>query len=211
MLCSDLLVECHDLVALCAPELVADVPLYVMALPEECPRPVATRAFASTQNLAPLRAFIESRGLWRGPGRMIAFCQDDIGAEDALGIALHEAAHLLPAGPVDDPPHAAELIDAQVAAFSRFLLTDVDFEPTPCEYHGADFLRICCHLQHRAKLAGFELPFPALVEGWHYQRPPLVRFARVLGDEPDRMLGCSFAEILSQPAPAEFLELSKGD
>jgi hypothetical protein len=123
--------------------------------------------------------------------------------DDILGVALHEAAHLVP-WPTFPPGSAA--IGYRPAAEAETIAA-IYAEPRhagPDPGHGADFVRCAIHLHARAASAGVEIPYPALRIGWQYHLPPTAMLARALGDEPERMQHTPFIEVLRTPAPAAF-------
>lgn len=194
------LAAAKQLILAIAPELAA-APLYVVPLPPS----ESLRGFCSRRVEAAYRDQLAASGEWQGPGTLIAI-SGGLDLESTIGVALHEAAHALPFA----PPAVQDYTPTDVARAHRLLSAVAslpDEPPQPCPWHGSAFIRTCCHLQHRAAASGVELPFPAIFEAWRYQTSPLVQFARALGDEPENMIGETFATILATEPPSEFTNL----
>lgn len=194
----------HNLALAIAPELSA-APLYVIEKPADYPQPDCW-AWASRRADGPLRSALIDAGQWRGQGSVIVVCEE-LEGEDLHGLLLHEVAHLLP---VSLPGIDRNLTPIE-ASHERELISkwagEPTVEPARCFAHGPDFVRCCCHLQHRAAAAGCDLSFPSILAARNYCLPPLVRFARALGDEPQRLAGETFKTILAHPALDSFTSI----
>jgi hypothetical protein len=188
-----------------APELLQS-PLYVLALPDDYPNLENIGGIHTTFDYV-LQQHLADRGLWRGAGNIIGI--NAVDDETALGCLIHETAHAVPFSfpLIDVVQPSAE----QVACHRRLIqlaneLDDTDRLTAPWVGHGADWIRRVIHLRHRVEmLTGNETPYPAIqVAGWHYRLPNPLDFHRALGNEPARLMDCSFAEIEATPAPHEF-------
>lgn len=156
-----------------------------------------------------VRQRLRAAGEWEGPRPVIAIC-GEFCADDEVAILSHELAHNLPFVPLDveDIEPTPEQFDRQERMVAVYLTEQEpvnELLPPWLPHHGLSFVRYCLHLHHRAALAGFDLYFPSLsAAGWKYGLPPLIEFAQDLGDEPQRMINNSFAEINAAPVPLRY-------
>lgn len=198
-----------------APELLS-YPLYVMRPPAGFPpldnmRGVAVQPIDWTVR----RDLIESH-VWQGPGPTIivsnALDIDD--AESLKGLALHEAAHLLPAmQPPEDREPSGEEVEAQSQLMTAWAVEPLSqLLPEPWQSHDAQFIRRCLHLWQRAIQLGHEIALPAIgFAGSQYGLSGAWRYRRALGGEPASMIDATFAEINETQLPTEFAELWASD
>lgn len=214
-LSADLLDECRALALRLAPELAA-APLYVTDLPADYPDAGDTLAFANRNGFDfAIRRHLLDQSRWAGPGTVIAFCQP-MTDHEALGLLLHEAAHVVPfqAPPADFEP-SEEFQAAQRLLVARKLIEptgDVPTMPTWYAAHGLKFVRRCLHLHARAWSLGHEIGLPAIhFAGPEYDMAAPWRYRRTLGDEPQRMATATFSEIDSTPMPKAFRDLFHSD
>jgi len=190
-----------------APEL-RESPLYIVAPPADYPVMTGIRAFHCRSDFA-IRADLISRGEWFGNGNIICICADDMDTEDLTGIVLHEIAHALPfcEPAVELEPTPAEATRQNEVITAWATVPDAREIREPWLRHELPFIRRCLHLRYRASRLGVVVPFPAIqVAGWHYCLSGAWRYSQLLGDEPIRLAGCSFAEIEQTEAPAAFNE-----
>ena len=212
MIDSDALSAMRKLVLGIAPEL-RQSPLYIVTPPPDYPVMTGIRAFHTPYDFA-IRADLVSRNEWRGKGNIICICADDIDTEDMLGVILHETAHALP---FCEPAVDFEPTPAEAARQSELITAWVTTPDTaelrePWVRHELPFIRRCLHLAYRASRLGVVIPWPAIqFAGWHYGLSGAWRYSRLLGDEPARLSGCSFAEIEQTEAPPAFCELFNSD
>ncbi len=211
--------HCRELIGIVAPELVGDVPLYTLVQPPEFPKLERTAAVATRHADAGLAASLAAAGEWRGPGNTIMFCDHDF---IDLGLALHEAAHLLPLMPAPKPPRVSDegLIapNAHWHAYADLLRGEAETDLAAIMPrwivgdHGLQFVRRCLHLAHRAWHAGFDVPIWQMsFAGDQYDLSVDGEYRKAIGDEPVRLRDASFAEIEAEPMPAEFLDLFSAD
>lgn len=184
----EVLARCEALSVLTAPEMKRG-PLYFTGLPADYPSPGPNvSAFTSIGAMDfTIRDMLIAEGRWTGPGSMITFCQP-MSLENALGIALHEVAHLLPfkASPVIDFEPTPNIKTKQREMVAASLNGPIGKSPTlPAwyEHHGLAFIRRCVHLHHRAWQHGQEVGLPEIqFAGAHYDLSPAWRYMRALGD-----------------------------
>lgn len=129
----------------------------------------------------------------------------------ATDTVVHELAHIL-----DREQLYADRagVSEDRITFERLVVfKDLDEAPpeTPPDNlwlgHGAPFIRLACHLAYRAQQLGFEIVPADLCAGYRYGLYPAIEYARALGDEPERMIDSSFAEIRATEQPHRFGKL----
>lgn len=136
-----------------------DVPIYLLRN-DEHPVEWLPHWLAIFSALSDLRAqsTLESLGLWSGRGCCI-IVRDDFAAWSTrcqCGTLLHEAAHAIEHIIQGDafPPLAGlsavarEMLDGSESELLR--AEGIDRNDLIREQHGADFVRLCCHLHQRA-------------------------------------------------------------
>jgi hypothetical protein len=133
-------------------------------------------------------------------------------------VALHEFGHVCDDGFTRPEVMTPERYAAKLLPEFRSFLASAEVTPLerPDLHHGATWIRCTLHLIHRAVLArpfsslGLELHFVTLVtEG--YRLSPTWKYEAALGDEPERLAGLSFAEIVKMPPPEQFTALFSSD
>ena len=196
------------------PEL--DVPIYLLRN-DEHPVEWEPHWLAIFSPLADLKAqsTIESLGLWSGRGCCITV-RDDFAAWSArcqAGTLLHEMAHAIEhisQGDAFAPlaqlsPVAREMLDGSESE----ILQDagIDARALIRSQHGADFVRLCCHLHQRARaemhIVAADLQF---LHGGYSLSPERYEDAvEALRHELARSHNLSLLRL--REAPAAFLEL----
>jgi len=135
-------------------------------------------------------------------------------------IAIHEFAHVAEDGfDRKDVQGPDQWICEPLIAFKAHLMTtEVQAYGMRDLHHGAAWIRCTIHANHRAvSLDQFTGLF--LVMGLHfmtlvtedYDLSPAYKYVNALGDEPERLEGASFPEILATEPPAEFTDLFNAD
>ncbi|MCY2987836.1 MAG: hypothetical protein NTY19_08240 [Planctomycetota bacterium] len=148
--------------------------------------------------------------------------------EDRLffGVVLHEAAHWLDKIPaafetVHDPDTVESVrvtfadhlaVKASLAAEPQQPATSAAPANPPFDKHGAPFIRASVHLAKRAADMGWghRVNLAAIVQH-DYGLSSLASYEAALGDEPQRLAGCSFAQIRVATPPPEFVAMWKAD
>jgi hypothetical protein len=157
---------------------------------------------------------LAERGLWKGPGFCAAVYLDRVGTvrRFTTGVALHEMGHHL-----CFPDRPALVGDfAAVAKWADDIsrnANDADAQITqprpPWLRHGADFVRACCHLIHRASKLDSE------VAPWHlrfsmpYYGVDEVVWMRILQDEMRDLESLPIKAILQMAPSRDFAELHR--
>lgn len=190
----------HKLARRIAPELTG---LVILSHPEGWP-PVApgTIAYVPRGRNLLLRQWLIERGLWGGIWPpCVVWVDPPKCEEDRLGVFLHELGHALPAENLPDLP--CEPSPAEYGEQVAMLSSAVARQSVPWQGHDHQWLRFALHAWHRA---GRTVSLDSLCLQTHpYQSPPWLSLS-LLGDEPERMAGKSFAEIQATPAPADFID-----
>lgn len=157
---------------------------------------------------------LAERGLWKGDGFATVVFLDRIGTAQRFitGVALHELAHWLtfPDRPalVGDVAAVAAVAD-EICKFAN----DADAKATqprpPWHRHGADFVRACCHLIHRASKFDSELaPWHAKFSAGYYGVDEVV-WMRILQSELRDLERLPVRAILQMTPPRDFAELHR--
>lgn len=154
---------------------------------------------------------------WQGPGFCCVLKVDEHRNERHLrGSVLHEYAHFVNAStgflldvafrnrPAGHPVY--DSWDSEPA--ERF--TPMRAE-TPWASHGPDFIRVCCHLLHRANRLGWSVNAEDCYPHDLYGLRPLAAYANVLGDELDNLVGLPMSEVRESDPPEEFVQAAAGD
>jgi hypothetical protein len=143
-------------------------------------------------------------------------------------IAVHEFGHIAEDGFSRPEVTAPERwMQKPLMQFKVFLRTTETVLPpkekaADQKSHGAAFIRAALHVNHRAmKALDRSNPVAAMellldrdfltLDLEQYGLSACFKYARALGDEPERMEAATFAEILARPAPAAFTELFNAD
>jgi hypothetical protein len=206
----------HNLALLIAPELAA-APFYVLAPPPGYPQLPHIRAFTHKDVDYKIRKALIKRGEWQGPGATIVLNMDLLSdRESIVGALIHETSHNTPAtAPPEDHEPTDEEFANQVEVIGLWAAMPADAAvaaPLWHPFHDWKFIRRCLHLRHRAAKFGYDIPYPAIqASGWMYGTSGTWRYARALGDEPQRMIDATFEEIENASPPAAFVELWESD
>lgn len=193
-----------------------DIPVYLVDAREFQTDDVGYSCEAYTAYLLDLQLSCQlaERGLWRGPGFATVVFPDRIGTAQRFitGVVLHELAHWLTFP--DRPALVGEL--AAVAAVADEICryaNDADAQVTtarpPWHRHGADFVRACCHLIHRAR------KFDSELAPWHgkfssaYYGVDEQCWMRTLRDELREREQLPIRAILQMTPPRDFAELHR--
>jgi hypothetical protein len=207
---AEILAECKRLVLTVAPELA---PLYVVNYPF-AEKPKLVTAYAPHYSDFAIRDALVRYRQWEGPGNTIVFVRG-MSRDEALGVAIHEAAHLLPVGePADDlEPPADEKFEQRHHVLANLRESkEVDGLPAWYPDHGAGFIRVCLHLHHRSWAIGYEVGLPRLhCAGERYDLGAPWRYMHALRPEAEQMMDATFSDILSTPPREEFIELFRND
>ncbi|MCE9547386.1 MAG: hypothetical protein K8T25_18095 [Planctomycetia bacterium] len=211
-----IIAECHRLAAAVAPELPT---LYILgAPPDGMPAPSHSTAWATPQHVEPFtKAHLESRGAWRGPAPAIVLQLDRLLREciDPLATFAHELTHCLPARPIAEPESSAAAVrNGQRYSILWAELPADRFADGPEPWHsdhGDRFIRIFIHVCHRAWEHDFKFLAGGCAAGERYGLSHLLKYAAALDDEPQRLMGSTFAEIEATPVPQAFADLWAAD
>jgi hypothetical protein len=123
---------------------------------------------------------------------------------------LHELAHVVGhavegvlAEFIQLPPErVADAFRRQVASVAAL----TNRPPPNLHQHGAEFVRIACHVIHRARALGLAInPDACGIAGEMYGLSSANTYADTLRGEVESLAGESFAAILAAPAPHRFL------
>lgn len=178
-----------------------------------------------------LRPTLERQRRWRGRGPAILLDPAEIAAGAArrprptrvrifppvaMGVVLHELAHIIDAGPRDDAEPDRVLVE-----FGRLILaadltgaappTNGPGADMPWRGHEASFVRIALHLAHRAHAAGVDIRPDDVFDAGDYGLSVTRQYHTALGDEPERLAGVDFATIVDAAPPAAFTDLWRAD
>lgn len=228
---------CADTEALCrrvAPN-VATGPFYVVLRPDLPPEyqggDGGPLALTSRHLDLMLRPTLERKRRWRGRGPAILLDPVAIAADAghrprpsrrrvfpavAMGVVLHELAHIAHAGPRDEAEPDPDLIE-----FGRLTLAaDLTGTESPTNGPGATipwrghewpFIHFALHLAHRAAGLGADVSATDVFDARDYELSPTSRYLAALGDEPTRMACWPITTIGQVPPPAEFVDVWQGD
>lgn len=178
-----------------------------------------------------LRPTLERQRRWRGRGPAILLDPIAVAADAAhrprlsrrrvfpavaMGVVLHELAHIVDAGPPGDGEPDPDLIQ-----FGRLTLAaDLTGTEAPTNGPGAampwrghewPFIRIALHLAQRAAPLGVDVPATDVFDARDYELSPTYRYVAALGDELARLAGSSITDISQVPPPAAFVALWEAD
>lgn len=149
---------------------------------------------------------------WQGPGAILAIDQSKLHKSAILAVAIHEAAHLLPAPSGATLAILAEERDRVTVAEIREGMAEELEEPYEVEAervlkkHGPLFLRRCTHLLVRALAAGFEV-YANEIHGYTEWISPLTHYMDCFLGDAIRMQDASFHEIDLRPMPEAAVRL----
>jgi len=168
-----------------------------------------------------LRQFLVDRGEWCGvyPAVIIDVANvRELAADTTITAAVlllqtftHELTHALPFAVLPDSRRVPSAETLEQARVDHEKWATAIFNPVPWWQHGLEFTRRALHLHYRATVAGFDVPLDGLCAGPKYALAPPESYRDALGDEPARMAGATFTEILRTPLPIEFRELFRRD
>lgn len=178
-----------------------------------------------------LRPTLKRQRRWRGRGPAILLDPVAIAADAghrpgssrrrvfpaaAMGVVLHELAHIVDAGPRDEAEPDPALIQ-----FGRLTLAaDLTGTEAPTNGPGArvpwrghewSFIRIALHLAHRAAGLRVDVTASDVFEARDYELSPTHRYVASLGDEPALLASQPITTINSVPPPGAFVELWDAD
>ncbi len=140
-----------------------------------------------------------------------------IGGQDSdteyLGVLIHELAHLARRPPLQKPsPLPSQDQMTTVLASIRAPQDRPVIKCIPWFLHGPDFIRLTVHLCWRAQQTGFEVGWgDCRFAGTGYGLSPHWRYARLLGDEPEKLIHLPPWKISAVPMPPEFDDLFRAD
>lgn len=211
-----MLADFHAIALKIAPEL-ASAGLVFLRHVDGWPLPRGCAAYAIQGPHILLRDELIRRGEWneRWPVVVVFVFQLFNEHEAMLIILLHEIAHLLPAKPAvaasgDEPTREDR---ARQANYLAEWAEAASSPALPWDEHGEEFIRVALHLHFRAcRLLGRDIPLDGLCAGYiGYRLSHPAVYRQELGDEPDRMIGARFDEILATAPPEGFTELFESD
>jgi hypothetical protein len=179
-----------------------------------------------------LRPTLERQRRWRGRGPAILLDPVAIAADArhrprpsrrrvfppvAMGVVLHELAHIVDAGPRADEAEP----DPALIQFGRLTLaadltgaevpTNGPGAAVPWRGHEWAFIRIALHLAHRAARLGTNLTANDVFDARDYELSPTHRYVAALGHEPTWLAGRLITVIGRVPPPTAFVELWEHD
>lgn len=200
-----------------------DAPFYCLAYDQDSPLADSALgwAFRAADNPA-IEDVLRKHGLWRGNGRSIMLnvhrMRKSVSSAAALerlcnAIAIHEVAHHLPKTGIVDIPEPEDgkvdqrLIAANTAKMHREIEALSSPDIPPWSGHGAEFIRVCCHLFYRSQQLGIPSCPHSIAAGSQYGLSPFLDYCKAIGDEPQRLENESFGLICKMPFPAWFEDL----
>ena len=215
---------------------VASGPFYVVLRPDLPPEyqggDGGALALTSRHLDLMLRTTLEQQRRWCGRGPTILVDPVTIAADTAhrpqpsrrrvfpavaMGIVLHELAHIIDSGPRDDEAEP----DPDLIQFGRLTLaadlTGVE-PPTngpgagvPWRGHEWPFIRLVMHLAHRAATLGVDVTARDVFDARDYELSPTHRYVAALGDEHARLATRPITTISQEPLPAAFVAQWEAD
>lgn len=219
-----------DLRRAVAPD-VATGPLYVVLRPDLPPEyqggDAGPLALTSRHLDLMLRPTLERQRRWRGRGPAILLNPAAIAADAAarprpsrrrvfpavaMGVVLHELAHIVVAGPRDQAEPDPDLIQFGRLSLAADLTgneppTNGPGATVPWRGHEWPFIRIAIHLAHRAAMLGVDVPATDVFDARDYELSPTFRYVAALGDEPARLAETLITTINNMPPPAALVAL----
>ena len=179
-----------------------------------------------------LRPTLERQRSWRGRGPAILLDPVAISADAghrvqparrrvfpavAMGLVLHELAHIIDFGPRPDEAEP----DPDLIQFGRLTLAaDLTGTESPTNGPGAavpwrghewPFIRLVMHLAHRAATLGVDVTARDVFDARDYELSPTHRYVAALGDEHARLATRPITTISQEPLPAAFVALWEAD
>jgi len=129
----------------------------------------------------------------------------------AMGVVLHELAHILNLGPDDsNPPAGLILAGRRLLAIELSGLgvpTNGPGAAVPWRWHEWGFIRTVLHLRYRAELLGVKLSPTDVFIASDYELSSTWRYLSALDDEPARLTDHDFARISAISPPSRRLRL----
>lgn len=178
-----------------------------------------------------LRPTLERQRRWRGRGPAILLDPAEIAAHAArrprptrtrvflpvaMGVVLHELAHIIDARPRYDAEPDLDLVE-----FGRLILaadltgttppTNGPGSDVPWRGHEASFIRIALHLAHRVESLGIDVRPDDVFAAADYGLSATRQYHAALGDEPERLASVDFVTIGDAAPPAAFTALWRAD
>jgi len=179
-----------------------------------------------------LRPTLERQRRWRGRGPAILLDPVAIAADArhrprpsrrrvfppvAMGVVLHELAHIIDGGPRDDEFEP----DPGLIQFARLsLAADLTGTEAPTNGPGATapwrghewpFIRIAMHLAQRAAELGADVSARDVFDARDYELSPTHRYVAAVGDERERLAGRCITTINNSSPPAALVALWQAD
>ncbi len=177
-----------------------------------------------------MRPVLERLGRWSGRGPAMIIDPQRIAAgsmhrprpsrrrvfrPSAMGVVLHELAHILNLGPDDsNPPAGLILAGRRLLAIELSGLgvpTNGPGAAVPWRWHEWGFIRTVLHLRYRAELLGVKLSPTDVFIASDYELSSTWRYLSALGDEPARLTDHDFARISAISPPSVFVEQWEAD
>lgn len=193
-----------------------DIPIYLIDAREYQVDDVGYSCDAYTAYLLDLQLSCQlaERGLWKGDGFATVLFPDRIGTAQRFvtGVVLHELGHHLcfPDRPalVGDVAAVAAVAD-EICRFANDADAQITQPRPPWLRHGADFVRACCHLIHRASKLNSELaPWHGKFSSAYYSVDEVV-WMRILQDELRELEQLPIRAILQMAPSRDFAELHR--
>jgi len=177
-----------------------------------------------------LRPVLKRLGRWHGRGPAMVIDPQTIAASSryrprvsrrrvfhpsAMGVVLHELAHILSIEPDDVDPPAGLILAGRsllVAELSGLgVPTNGPGAAVPWRWHEWSFIRAVLHLAYRAALLGVKLKPTNVCNASDYGLSSTWRYLAALGDELGRLADNDFATISVISPPDGFVELWEAD
>jgi hypothetical protein len=214
---------------------VAPGPFYVVLRPDLPPEyqggEGGALALTSRHLDLMLRPTLDRQGRWRGRGPAILVDPVAIAADArhrvqsarrrvfpavAMGVVLHELAHIVVAGPRDEREPDPELIQ-----FGRLTLaadltgteapTNGPGAAVPWRGHEWPFIRTALHLVHRAAEMGAPVMASDVFDARDYELSPTRLYTVALGDEAERLVHKPITAISQMSPPTAFVAQWEAD
>lgn len=223
--------------ALCravAPD-VASGPFYVVLRPDLPPEyqggDGGALALTSRHLDLMLHPTLERQHRWHGRGPAILLDPVAIAADAAhrprasrrrvfpavaVGIVLHELAHVVASPALDEAEPDPGLIQFGRLSLAADLTgteapTNGPGAAVPWRGHEWPFIRIALHLTHRAAALGVDVTARDVFDARDYELSPTYQYIAALDDEPGRLAGNPITTINRAPPPAAFVALWEAD
>jgi hypothetical protein len=139
-----------------------------------------------------------------------AVLRDELAQQWIVAVALHELAHVLQQPLSLDTP-ATSLSEEREGLLAAWCRQPIAVSSVPWQGHDAKFIRVLCHVLHRAEQAGIDrVPRSVAFPNHAYGLSNLEQYEAKLQAELDTFTG-TFAELQKTPPPAEFVTLWRQD